>query len=222
MNLRKFQEIGLLKYFGYFVSYVIVVADAMQVVDRKQASLLGIICFLIIAWAGLMLVIYNYREEQRNFDNYLAWPLFSNLKLVILLTLLVTVCRIGFDYLQSFQYIYYLSLAKIYLLHESKRNYYFIVLAFGIVLPIMQVYLADGFFFNHFFRASTRQSAIIGMITSGLVFALLNMEFQPFNLLFNLFIGILLAWSFLRSQALWLPMYLALINSLLLMIAVQG
>lgn len=220
MNIQKFEEIGLIKYAGYFFCYAVIYSIA-RAVTKQGTTLLGTIVFLTFAWSGMMLLAYEYRKEQKQFDNYYSWPILSHMGIVIVLALLITACRIGFDYLQSSWYIDYLNIGKIYLDHETKSNFVFIVIAFGVVLPFLQVYLADGFFFDYLFRWQTKESAVIGIFTSALVFAILSLEFQPIWFLLNFFVGIILAWSFLRSQALWLPLFLAVINGLLMMISLK-
>lgn len=217
MNKQRFEEISLIKYVGYFIIYAIIYSGARQV-TRQDASLLAVLVFLIFAWGAMMLYAYEYRDEQQYFDNYYTMPVFGRMLPVILLVLLITACRIALDYLQTFFYIDYINIGKIYLMHQSKLNLYFIVITFGVIIPFLQVYLADGFFFDYLFRWQTKQSAIVGIFTSALVFAILSMEFQPVWLLANFVLGCMLAWSYLYSQALWFPMTLALINGLLTMI----
>lgn len=221
MNKQRFEEIGLIKYVGYFIVYAIIYSSARQVI-KQDASLLSILIFLIFAWGAIMLFAYEYRDEQKYFDSYYyTMPVLGRMLPVTLLVFLITACRIVLDYLQMFFYIDFINIGKVYIMHESTLNFYFIVLAFGAVIPFLQVYLADGFFFDYLFRGQNRKTAIVGIITSALIFAMLNMQFQPVWLLANFVLGCILAWSYLYAQALWFSMTLALINGLLTMITLK-
>ena len=67
MNKQRFEEIGLIKYVGYFIIYAIIYSGARQVI-KQDASLLSILIFLIFAWGAMMLYAYEYRDEQKYFD----------------------------------------------------------------------------------------------------------------------------------------------------------
>ena len=90
----------------------------------------------------------------------------------------------------------------------------------GIILPILQEFLSTGFLFNYAFRKNTLATGIVGIICSGLIFAVLNFQFTPTLFVINALYGALFAWAYLYSQTLWMPMYLAVIAGLLTVIMI--
>ncbi|WP_369347168.1 CPBP family glutamic-type intramembrane protease [Amylolactobacillus amylophilus] len=55
----------------------------------------------------------------------------------------------------------------------------------------------------------------MGVIFSALIFALLNFSSIPLIFISELLIGGLLAWSYLSTQSLWVPVLLAIFNGVL-------
>src|SRR5699024_11980261 len=96
----------------------------------------------------ILLFAYEYRDEQKYFDSYYyKMPVLGRMLPVTLLVFLITACRIALDYLQTFFYIDYINIGEIYLMHQSKLNLYFILIIFGVLIPFLQVYISDCFFF---------------------------------------------------------------------------
>ena len=94
------------------------------------------------------------------------------------------------------------------------------MLANGLVLPILGEYLCTGFLFNYWFRTEKKGVAYVGIICSGIFYAILTFQFAPAIFAFNFAFGMLFAWSYLRTQTIWLPLYLAALNGVLTVVTI--
>ena len=177
-----------------------------------------LILFATISLMVSLFFIYRFNREQRFFDRSFAGSWLSNFGLIVGLTAVVTALRISVSWLQSYGRLKLYNFQIAYLHHEGVVTYWFLVVAIGIVLPILQEFLITGFLFNYAFRSNTVSAAILGILTSGLLFSLLNWQSSLPLLLINIIFGALFAWSYLYTQTLWMPIYLAILNGVLLMI----
>ena len=177
-----------------------------------------LILFATISLMVSLFFIYRFNREQRFFDRSFAGSWLSNFGLIVGLTAVVTALRISVSWLQSYGRLKLYNFQIAYLHHEATVTYWFLVVAIGIVLPILQEFLITGFLFNYAFRSNTVLTAILGILTSGILFSLLNWQNSLTLLLINIIFGALFAWSYLYTQTLWMPIYLAILNGVLLMI----
>lgn len=218
MNTPESREGNLIRYIVYTVGYLMVVGVVKLVTNNSPIRIWDLILFgLITVMVGLF-YIYRFNREQRFFKRRHSLPFLSDIGLTIGLTLLVTALRIIVMYLQAYNKISWYGFQIIYLKHESIPMFWFLIVANGLVLPILQEYLATGFLFNYLFRQNTKLAAIAGIITSGIVFSILNFQLSWPLLAIDVMFGAIFAWSYLYTQALWMPMYLSILSGLLIVV----
>ena len=92
------------------------------------------------------------------------------------------------------------------------------IIAEGIILPILQEFLATGFLFNYAFRRDSRLVAVSGILVSGIIFSILNFQLSFLLFVINVVFGAIFAWVYLYTQSIWMPMYLAVLNGLLMIV----
>lgn len=218
MNTPESREGNLIRYIVYTVGYLMVVGVVKLVTNNSPIRIWDLILFgLITVMVGLF-YIYRFNREQRFFKRRHSLPFLGDIGLTIGLTLLVTALRIMVMYLQAYNKISWYGFQIIYLKHESIPMFWFLIVANGLVLPILQEYLATGFLFNYLFRQNTKLAAIAGIITSGIVFSILNFQLSWSLLAIDVMFGAIFAWSYLYTQALWMPMYLSILSGLLIVV----
>lgn len=218
MNTPESREGNLIRYIVYTVGYLMVVGVVKLVTNNSPIRIWDLILFgLITVMVGLF-YIYRFNREQRFFKRRHSLPFLGDIGLTIGLTLLVTALRIMVMYLQAYNKISWYGFQIIYLKHESIPMFWFLIVANGLVLPILQEYLATGFLFNYLFRQNTKLAAIAGIITSGIVFSILNFQLSWPLLAIDVMFGAIFAWSYLYTQALWMPMYLSILSGLLIVV----
>ena len=218
MNTPESREGNLIRYIVYTVGYLMVVGVVKLVTNNSPIRIWNLILFgLITVMVGLF-YIYRFNREQRFFKRRHSLPFLGDIGLTIGLTLLVTALRIMVMYLQAYNKISWYGFQIIYLKHESIPMFWFLIVANGLVLPILQEYLATGFLFNYLFRQNTKLAAIAGIITSGIVFSILNFQLSWPLLAIDVMFGAIFAWSYLYTQALWMPMYLSILSGLLIVV----
>lgn len=218
MNTPESREGNLIRYIVYTVGYLMVVGVVKLVTNNSPIRIWDLILFgLITVMVGLF-YIYRFNREQRFFKRRHSLPFLGDIGLTIGLTLLVTALRIMVMYLQAYNKISWYDFQIIYLKHESIPMFWLLIVANGLVLPILQEYLATGFLFNYLFRQNTKLAAIAGIITSGIVFSILNFQLSWPLLAIDVMFGAIFAWSYLYTQALWMPMYLSILSGLLIVV----
>lgn len=218
LNTPESREGNLIRYIVYTVGYLMVVGVVKLVTNNSPIRIWNLILFgLITVMVGLF-YIYRFNREQRFFKRRHSLPFLGDIGLTIGLTLLVTALRIMVMYLQAYNKISWYGFQIIYLKHESIPMFWFLIVANGLVLPILQEYLATGFLFNYLFRQNTKLAAIAGIITSGIVFSILNFQLSWPLLAIDVMFGAIFAWSYLYTQALWMPMYLSILSGLLIVV----
>ena len=218
MNTPASRQGNIIRYLIYFISYLMVAGVIKLVTANSPIHIWDLILFATISLMVSLFFIYRFNREQRFFDRSFAGSWLSNFGLIVGLTAVVTALRISVSWLQSYGRLKLYNFQIAYLHHEATVTYWFLVVAIGIVLPILQEFLITGFLFNYAFRSNTVLTAILGILTSGILFSLLNWQNSLTLLLINIIFGALFAWSYLYTQTLWMPIYLAILNGVLLMI----
>jgi membrane protease YdiL (CAAX protease family) len=218
VNTPESREGNLIRYIVYFVSYLMAAGVVKLVTMKSPMRIWDLILFTLISAMVLLFYIYRFNREQRFFERDFSLPWLGNFGLMVGLTLVVTAGRISVSWLQSYNKVAWYGFQTNYLKHESITMYWFLILAIGMVLPILQEFLTTGFLFNYMFRESTKLTATLGIITSGVLFSLLNFQASIPLLIINVLFGMLFAWSYLYTQTLWMPVYLAVVNGIILVI----
>ena len=218
MNTPASRQGNIIRYLIYFISYLMVAGVIKLVTANSPIHIWDLILFATISLMVSLFFIYRFNREQRFFDRSFAGSWLSNFGLIVGLTAVVTALRISVSWLQSYGRLKLYNFQIAYLHHETTITYWFLVVAIGIVLPILQEFLITGFLFNYAFRSNTVLTAVLGIFTSGILFSLLNWQSSLPLLLINMIFGALFAWSYLYTQTLWMPIYLAVLNGVLLMI----
>lgn len=220
LNTPESREGNIIRYAVYLIGYVMVFAVVKLVTRKPPLRVWDVILFAVTAAMVLLFYIYRYIRENRFFARDFKLPWLGNFSVVVLLTLVITATRISISYLQSYGKIGYYDFQMIYLRNQSVNMFWFLILVQGIVLPILQEFMATGFLFNYAFRKNTRQVAIVGIIISGLIFSVLNYQSSILNFIIEILYGMLFAWSYMYSQTLWLPIYLSVLSGILTVIMV--
>lgn len=220
MNTPQSREGNVIRYAVYLIGYVMVFAVVKLVTRKSPLRIWDLILFGLITAMILLFYIYRFNREQRFFSRDFQLPWLGNMSTVVLLTLVITATRISLSYLQAYHAISYYDFELIYLKNESNNMFWFLIVAQGIILPILQEFLATGFLFNYAFRTNTKKVAILGIIVSGVIFSVLNFQSSPLLLAVEAVYGMLYAWSYLYTQTIWMPMYLAIVSGVLTVIMI--
>lgn len=220
MNTPKSREGNVIRYAVYLIGYVMVFAVVKLVTRKSPLHVWDLILFGVVAAMILLFYVYRYNRENRFFARDFKLPWLGNFSAVVLLTLVITATRISISYLQAYGKIPFYDFQTIYLKNQSTRMFWFLIVVQGIILPILQEFLATGFLFNYAFRRDSVQVAVIGIIVSGLIFSVLNYQSSLINFFIEALYGMLFAWSYLYSQTIFMPIYLAMLSSVLTVIMV--
>lgn len=220
MNTPQSREGNVIRYAVYLVGYVVVYAVTKLVTRKSPVHIWDLILFGLVAAMILLFYIYRFNREQSFFARDFKLPWLGNLSTVVLLTLVITVTQISISYLQAYGKLNHYDFQLIYAKSESVNMFWFLIVVQGIVLPILQEFLATGFLFNYAFRRNTKQVAITGIIVSGLIFSLLNFQNSLLLFIIEAVYGMIFAWSYLYTQTLWMPVYLAVVSGVLTVIMI--
>lgn len=220
MNTPESREGNVIRYAVYLIGYVMVFAVVKLVTRQSPLHVWDLILFGVVAAMILLFYVYRYNRENRFFARDFKLPWLGNFSVVVLLTLVITATRISISYLQAYGKIPFYDFQTIYLKNQSTRMFWFLIVVQGIILPILQEFLATGFLFNYAFRRDSVQVAVIGIIVSGLIFSVLNYQSSLINFFIEALYGMLFAWSYLYSQTIFMPIYLAMLSSVLTVIMV--
>ncbi|MDF7639600.1 CPBP family intramembrane metalloprotease [Lactobacillus sp. ESL0791] len=218
MNTPESREGNLIRYAAYVIGYLMAAGVVKLVTMKSPVRIWDLILFTLISVMVLLFYIYRFNREQRFFETNPNISWLKNFGLIIGLTLVVTVLRISVSFMQSCGKLGFYDFQIGYLQHESRSLYWFLFVALGVVLPVLQIFLSTGFLFNYAFRKNTAFVALLGIITSGILFSVLNWQSSIPLLLINAVFGALFAWSYLYTQTLWMPLYLAVVNGIVLII----
>lgn len=220
MNTPQSREGNVIRYAVYLAGYVAVFAVVKLVTRKSLVHIWDLILFGLVAAMILLFYVYRFNREQRFFARDLKLPWLGSLSTVVLLTLVITVTQISISYLQSYGRISHYDFQLIYAKSESVNMFWFLIVVQGIVLPILQEFLATGFLFNYAFRRNTKQVAIMGIIVSGLIYSLLNFQNSVVLFIIDAIYGMVFAWSYMYTQTLLMPIYLAVVSGVLTVIMI--
>lgn len=220
MNTPQSREGNVIRYAVYLAGYVAVFAVVKLVTRKSPVHIWDLILFGLVAAMILLFYIYRFNREQRFFARDFKLPWLGSLSTVVLLTLVITVTQISISYLQSYGRISHYDFQLIYAKSESVNMFWFLIVVQGIVLPILQEFLATGFLFNYAFRRNTKQVAIMGIIVSGLIYSLLNFQNSVVLFIIDAIYGMVFAWSYMYTQTLLMPIYLAVVSGVLTVIMI--
>jgi len=220
LNTPQSREGNVIRYAVYLAGYVAVFAVVKLVTRKSPVHIWDLILFGLVAAMILLFYVYRFNREQRFFARDLKLPWLGSLSTVVLLTLVITVTQISISYLQSYGRISHYDFQLIYAKSESVNMFWFLIVVQGIVLPILQEFLATGFLFNYAFRRNTKQVAIMGIIVSGLIYSLLNFQNSVVLFIIDAIYGMVFAWSYMYTQTLLMPIYLAVVSGVLTVIMI--
>lgn len=220
MNTPQSREGNMIRYAVYLAGYVAVFAVVKLVTRKSPVHIWDLILFGLVAAMILLFYVYRFNREQRFFARDFKLPWLGSLSTVVLLTLVITVTQISISYLQSYGRISHYDFQLIYAKSESVNMFWFLIVVQGIVLPILQEFLATGFLFNYAFRRNTKQVAIMGIIVSGLIYSLLNFQNSVVLFIIDAIYGMVFAWSYMYTQTLLMPIYLAVVSGVLTVIMI--
>ena len=220
LNTPRSREGNVIRYAVYLVGYVAVFAVVKLVTRKSPVHIWDLILFGLVAAMILLFYVYRFNREQRFFARDFKLPWLGSLSTVVLLTLVITVTQISISYLQSYGRISHYDFQLIYAKSESVNMFWFLIVVQGIVLPILQEFLATGFLFNYAFRRNTKQVAIMGIIVSGLIYSLLNFQNSVVLFIIDAIYGMVFAWSYMYTQTLLMPIYLAVVSGVLTVIMI--
>lgn len=220
MNTPQSREGNVIRYAVYLAGYVAVFAVVKLVTRKSPVHIWDLILFGLVAAMILLFYVYRFNREQRFFARDFKLPWLGSLSTVVLLTLVITVTQISISYLQSYGRISHYDFQLIYAKSESVNMFWFLIVVQGIVLPILQEFLATGFLFNYAFRRNTKQVAIMGIIVSGLIYSLLNFQNSVVLFIIDAIYGMMFAWSYMYTQTLLMPIYLAVVSGVLTVIMI--
>ena len=220
MNTPESREGNLIRYLVYLAGYLLAAGVVKLVTLKNPLRVWDVILFVLVTAMVLLFYVYRFNREQRFFETSIKWPWLGDLGLTIGLTILVTALRIIVMYLQSYNRVSWYGFQQVYLKHTNVQMFWFLIVAEGIVMPILQEFLATGFIFNYAFRKNSKSVALLGIVVSGLIFSVLNFQFSLPLLLIEVGFGALYAWSYLYTQSIWMPMYLAVISGILRVIMI--
>lgn len=218
MNTPESREGNLIRYAVYFIGYLMAAGVVKLVTMKSPLRIWDIILFGLIAAMVLLFYIYRFNREQRFFERDFVMPWLGDYAITIGLTILVVAGRIGVSWLQAYNKISWYGFQIEYLKHESVPMFWFLIVAVGIILPILQQFLTIGFLFNYAFRRSVPAIAVVGMFTSGILFSILNFQMSIPLFVIDVAFGAMFAWSYLYTQTIWMPIYLSVVNGVLLVI----
>lgn len=220
MNTPQSREGNVIRYAVYLAGYVAVFAVVKLVTRKSPVHIWDLILFGLVAAMILLFYVYRFNREQRFFARDFKLPWLGSLSTVVLLTLVITVTQISISYLQSYGRISHYDFQLIYAKSESVNMFWFLIVVQGIVLPILQEFLATGFLFNYAFRRNTKRVAIMGIIVSGLIYSLLNFQNSVVLFIIDAIYGMVFAWSYMYTQTLLMPIYLAVVSGVLTVIMI--
>jgi len=220
LNTPQSREGNVIRYAVYLAGYVAVFAVVKLVTRKSPVHIWDLILFGLVAAMILLFYVYRFNREQRFFARDFKLPWLGSLSTVVLLTLVITVTQISISYLQSYGRISHYDFQLIYAKSESVNMFWFLIVVQGIVLPILQEFLATGFLFNYAFRRNTKQVAIMGIIVSGLIYSLLNFQNSVVLFIIDAIYGMVFAWSYMYTQTLLMPIYLAVVSGVLTVIMI--
>ena len=198
MNTPSSRQGNLTRYAVYLVLYLIVVGVKKLTLLNDQVNKIGYFFFLIFSLFALYFYIRQFNREQRFFEKRPSMPLLADYGFIVGVSILVILGRIFISYLQAKGTVPLMNFQVIYQKGECNLLFWFFIFSIGILIPALQVYLTNGFFFNYGFRAQNMTSGIVGIICSGFFFGILNFQTSFALFIINSLYGMLLALSLIH------------------------
>ena len=218
MNTPSSRQGNLTRYIVYLVLYLIVIGVKKLALLNDHVNKIGYFFFLLCALFTLYFYIRQFNREQRFFEKKPTMPLLADYGFIVGVSILVILGRVFVSYLQAKGSVPLMSFQIIYQKAECNLLFWFLIFSTGLLLPAMQVYLTTGFFFNYGFRAQNMVSGIVGIMCSGFFYGILNFQSSFSLLILNSLYGMRFAWSYLYSQRIMMPIYLAILNGIFMVI----
>ncbi|UQS84206.1 CPBP family glutamic-type intramembrane protease [Bombilactobacillus thymidiniphilus] len=168
-------------------------------------------------------MVKRYRHENSAFidEKQSLWRGIGEYFSLILFTILVVgIFLTVISYLKAHGRFPYLVGDTDYL-DRGKVAFWFDLVASGLIISVEQQFVTTGFLFNYFWRKPKLSSTILGIISSGLIFGLLNMEIAHLiNFFIYFIIGCLLATIYLATHnfkiSIMLGVFIALLRVILI------
>ncbi|MDO4912696.1 MAG: CPBP family intramembrane metalloprotease [Lactobacillus sp.] len=218
MNTPSSKEGNLIRYAVYVVSYIIAALLTHLTVFKFGIKMWSLVLLAIIYAVVFSFIVKRFKKEEHFFENTESGQFTDYYKLIIIMSIIIGVVRIACNYLQLYGMAKIIKLQTYYAGHETDALFWFLIITLGILLPILQQYLATGFLFNYLFRGNNKTVAYTGSIFSGLLFSVLNFQFSFGLFIANWIIGIICALAFLKTQKMAVAMYLAAVSGILFVI----
>lgn len=218
MNTPTSREGNLIRYAVYLLGYLLTAGLGKLLTNKGLLHVWDIILFILVAAAVLLFYAFRFNREQRYFSRQFYVPWLGDFGFLVSLTIGLTASRILLMYLQTYHHLPWYSFQVILIRQPSRMMFWFMLLMSGLILPVLQEFLATGFLFNYAFRKDSVTSGVLGLIASGLLYTVLAFQPAPLLLLINFLYGLLFAWSYLYTQNFRVPLYLAVVNGILLVI----
>ncbi|MBD5429883.1 CPBP family intramembrane glutamic endopeptidase [Lactobacillus sp.] len=220
LNTPQSKRGNLVRYGVYLFLYFIIIACKMWGLWNKKLHIAGAIFFILISIFVLYFYIRRYNREQRYFEKRFSMPLLGDYGFTIGMSIFVIVSRFVVSYLQAQNKLPTAYFQVVYSKSESSLLFWFLIFCLGVFLPTLQIFLSTGFFFNYYFRNQDLVSAVAGIVFSGLFFGILNFQFPMALVVVNSLYGMLFAWSYMYTQTITMPIYLAMLNGLFMVVLI--
>lgn len=206
---------NLIRYGVYLVLYLIVFGLKSLSVIGYKVHLVGVICFVLFSLVALLFYIRRFnREKHRYFQSGFSLSFLGDYGFILAMTILVIAGRILIAYMQAKGELPLAHYQALYAKRDSTPLFWFLIFSHGFILPALQQFLTVGFFFNYAFRKSSLVTGILGIFCSGLFFSILNFQCSLSLFVIDVIIGMALAWTYLYSQSMWIPICLAILNGI--------
>lgn len=211
----------------WYVIWLIMVVISQHLeqlsIGNKSIRWTYAVLFLIVSALFLLMMVGRYRHEQLSFEGS-APNLFEGLGLffgfVTFIALIIGIFLFLISYLKAQGRLPSLKVSSDYL-DRGLLVFWFDLLASAFIVAVEQQFVVTGFFFNYFFRENTLTSALLGIIISGILYGLLNMEvFHFINFFIYCAIGCLLAVVYLATQNFQISLLLGIFVAILRVILI--
>lgn len=219
MNTPRSREGNLVRGTIYLIGYFIIFGARRLAISGGKVRLWGGILFFLLSLMMLIFYVYRFNRESRYFQKEeQLLPLTDHFGQLALTTVVIFVLRMLVNYLQLTKGLGLTAVQQSYHTGATSGTFWFMIFAEGIIISALQQFIANGFLFNYFFRTNTRAMAVAGIITSAIIYALLNFSATPLLFGVSLLIGGLISWAYLATQSMWVPVLLAVFNGILTVI----
>lgn len=207
---------NLVRYLVYVLLYMLTAGMFQLATSTGKLNIAWAIIFVVIA----LIVFYFYIQRYNRENSFFAVDAESSgalkhYRYLLLMTLMFATIHILLAYLQAQGKLPHFSLQNIYLKNANPQLFWFLIFAQGVLLSGLQAFLTTGFLFSYAFRVNSKAVGLVGMLMAGLIFALLNFQSHPGLFVVEFIIGFLLARSYLYTQSLTTPVFLAMLNGVL-------